>query len=79
MYGIGMFMPGTEVSLPEPPEAKPKQRTCRKGSARNGGNIRDRRQNMMRLVAMVEMQEDGNFRRGYAALRGDVTSAGATP
>lgn len=63
MYGMGMFIPGTEESLPEPPDEKPKQRTCREGSARNGGSIRDRMQNMMRLVAMLEIQEDGNFRR----------------
>lgn len=73
MYGMGMFIPGTEVSLPEPPEEKPKQRTCRKGSARSGGSIRDRKQNMMRLVAMVEcrkMEILGALRRDVR----DVTS-----
>lgn len=49
MYGMGMFIPGTEVSFPEPPEVKPKQRTCRKGNARIDGAIRDRRQNMAKL------------------------------
>lgn len=76
MYGMGMFIPGTEVSFPEPPEVKPKQRTWRKGNACIDGAIRDRRQNMARLVVW-RVGAAGEI--SWACPGRDVTSAGAVP